>query len=127
MCTPNARLGSCVFLRCVAPCVKPENRHCRGESEGGLPSSRTDGGGGVGGGWEIFPGAPCVCWLLFQTISTSLIILIRHFYTWIPLFRIFLFFFFFFPSLAVSSTEGVAEITQARYFHGLEIWIFTLF
>lgn len=48
MCTPNARLGSCVFLRCVAPCVKPENRHCRGESEGGLPSSRTDGGGGVG-------------------------------------------------------------------------------
>lgn len=49
MCTPNARLGSCAFLRCVAPCVKPENRHCRGESEGGLPSSRTDGGGGVGG------------------------------------------------------------------------------
>lgn len=36
--------------------------------------------------WEIFPGAPCVCWLLFQTISTSLIILISHFYAWVPLF-----------------------------------------
>lgn len=36
--------------------------------------------------WEMFPGAPCVCWLLFQTISTSLIILISRFYAWIPLF-----------------------------------------
>lgn len=34
--------------------------------------------------WDVFPGAPGVCWLLFQTISTSLIILIRHFHTWIP-------------------------------------------
>lgn len=43
MCTPNARLGSVCFCA-VWPCVKLENRHCRGESEGGLPSSHTDGG-----------------------------------------------------------------------------------
>lgn len=29
-------------------------------------------------------GAPCACWLLFQTISTFLIILISHFHTRLP-------------------------------------------
>lgn len=29
--------------------------------------------------WEIFPGALCVCWFLFQTISTSLIIFNQSF------------------------------------------------
>lgn len=34
--------------------------------------------------WTVFPEALCICWLLFQTISTSLIIIISHFYAWIP-------------------------------------------
>lgn len=81
---------------------------------------------GVGGwgGWEIFPGAPCVCWLLFQTISTSLIILIRHFYTWIPLFRIFLFLFFPFTGCQLHWRGGRNNTSQILSWTGdLDVYI----
>lgn len=69
--------------------------------------------------WEIFPGALSVCWLLFQTISTSLIILISHFYTWIPLFSRFPDFsvFFLLPCLLnSSSTLRLTELHRAYTF-----------
>ncbi len=75
--------SKCLFRFSVfPPCglCKLEKSHCGRESKGGFSLANTDG--------KFSLGPPCLSWLLFQTISTSLIILISHFYTWIPLFSI---------------------------------------
>lgn len=74
--------------------------------------------------WCIFPGAPCVCWLLFQTISTSLIILISHFHTWIPLFSRSPDFLFCIGVWNFSPTPSMTEIRT--FMRGPLILIFTL-
>lgn len=94
--------------------VQTGKSHCRGESEGGLPPHththiHTDG--------RFSLGAPCVCWLLFHTISTSLIILISHFYTWTPLFSASDFLFFL--SLASGIKAPLPACNRSTHcFHG---------